>query len=1523
MSDTTASSTTTFKDSDRLIGEAIANRINGALVSEPLGVIIESPPRFDSDAFIETLCDDAEYDIGLALAGISEADVNALQQTTTGSSVRITDEVSIAVKWRNGSETGFDWDGKHIPERTVVLVRGDHAKLGSLHRLTAIPLGEISRQITDQMRSLGQFEDNAPAQAVWKTLGTELRNRFGIPAIADYAVATARDSRQAALEALGDELYHLRLFTDLGLDVPDEIPERLADNLDLVSRVAHMSNADRRRIMNSIREGDDPEERGEIVEKLRRFERTGDETILADLSYEEVMEVFSTSSQSTTTRSTQTTRGDVESASVELVFDDQEEELANLSKQFDDSFKEEALENGENRVYLEYDNDRRLGVDVNDDQFYFTQHFVTEDRFGGVIHEAESREDAITNFQVLDTEFFSPESEDSSFTQLRQFADRNEDFESLVSAIDEFVEARSALVGDLQGLLNIPLVKLLGDEDLLEQALTYIQAYRTAQDKMDKKYRDLQDASSSGAPRVLSEFLLLDTIVLETEQGRELILSPLHPLHLWKYAELAYEVTEEQESLSDEEREFLAEAVDEQPHVLQSIHVGGNRRLQRQTYLIQSDEFGKLPVFGEPEEADAGTNSRVWDYLLEKFISAYPPAKRNVKISVVDPLQPSDLLKVLADYADNDQLDGATIEFVFIEGRKRSILDGTTPAQEEDITRVFGPDSDMGSFRIVTREYTSYNDYLDHLTTNPKHFILLNDRSEFYLQEFDRDSNTNIHPLYVPKEFQYDSFEDEISISPSKEGILFSEYQNLINQLYSQRQTIHNAEVHELNIPRETVEQLLESSVWVCLSAPTMNTNPFWNENLISQERRGVRDYAIYSGDIDHFRRTLRRIINEYRIAPDDADLEDMAERIANVQQSGLLRLITQETLGDQQSRNTKGILGSIIAVQWLQEKLEEPKLIFSIDDPVTREWLNFDNNGRRADFLTVQLNDDGGLILDIVEVKALDEPDDAFTVHKEDDADIVEGPAVEQVFESTETIRKLFSSDDNITIAPRKEALREQIYHELISSDVAGDKAEWATYINNVFRGEAQIEINPRIISVEITNQSTSDERVDGVTREAQAIHVDKVPRQTITRLLVSGFEDQGESRRRLEESETADEQESAAGEEPKDDEDVNPTESELTRDESSMPDDTEQPFGDRAEYADTVETLKRILNEFDINIRDIDPDKVEVGPNIVRFKVQLAPGERQQKIEQRSEDIAREMALENEPVIYRLPNTRYIAIDVPRQDRQVVGLNEYADNLPNNQEVTVGDLPFIAGVEPSGDVYISDLRDGPHMLVGGTTGSGKTVFLYSLLSCILETQQLTQVQLAIIDPKLTNFMFFRTLPNLVTDDIITEADEAYDLFDRLVNEEIPRRKEILQESASVDIVDHNSRADDPLSPMVVVVDEYADLLDAAEDNADQMETNVRRIAQIARSVGIHVIIATQRPSANIINTDLRSNLDMRAAFRVPSDSDSRVILGENGAEGLGGDGDMLFKEGNEVTRLQGTLIEPDDLRALIDRIV
>lgn len=252
-----------------------------------------------------------------------------------------------------------------------------------------------------------------------------------------------------------------------------------------------------------------------------------------------------------------------------------------------------------------------------------------------------------------------------------------------------------------------------------------------------------------------------------------------------------------------------------------------------------------------------------------------------------------------------------------------------------------------------------------------------------------------------------------------------------------------------------------------------------------------------------------------------------------------------------------------------------------------------------------------------------------------------------------------------------------------------------------------------------------------------------------------------------------------------------------------------------------------------------------------------------------------------------------------------------------------TVGSLPFLAGVTPGGGVFKSDISDAPHMLVGGSTGSGKTVFLYSVIASVLKTKTPEEVQMALIDPKETDFLYFDSLPNLVTDGVIADAQKAQATFQWIVDEEIPRRKQLLKDQIARDIGEYNQLINEdakPLTPLVIIVDEYADLLQQLSDEAVTVENNVRRIAQVARSLGIHLVIATQRPSHNAIDTDLRANLDMRVAFRLPKQSDSRIILGEAGAEELSGNGDLFIKNADDLIRLQGFLVKSDDLRELVN---
>lgn len=1531
MSERTQTETLAYDSTNAVIGNALAAETVEHLTDENIGVIIESPPRFDATEFVDTLCETVRYDVGLAMVSIDEADIDALQSQTSDSSVRVTDKVSVAVNWRNGTDTGFEWDGHIEPEKLVILVRGDHARLNSMkdfEGMVDVPLAEITSEITEHMQAHEQFAESPPAQAIWQTLGSDLYNRFEIPAVAEYATATLKDSTQASLDALGSELYRLRLFNDPGLNDPDEIPEQLADNLDLVLRVSHMSNRDRRRLTNSVTKVDasNREQRETAVAKLRRFERTGEPAILEDLTYNEVAEIFATSGQSGQRSSSTSTRRDVSSASVEAVFDDEESDMKRVSQSFDEQYRE-AIEDEETRVDIEFTDDEQLAFDINDDLYYFIDHFVTAESYGGIIYEPADRQSAIKNFQALRTECFTPRGSESSFERLRRVADQSGQFADLVDALDRYDTARAGLVNALPGLLSAPLVRLLGDEALLSSAEKYIEAYRDVQDKLDKKYREIQTASSEGSSKLLSDFLLFDTIILEYENDRELLLSPLHPLHLWKYVELAREMQQEKDSLTEEERSFLINSVEEQPHVLRSIHVGGNYRLPDETYLVQSAELDRLPVYTKIENAAEGTNAKFYDYVVEKFTSAYPPSQRHLKITVIDPLNPVDLLSDIADLAESGEIQGATVEFAFIEDEEKAVLNGTASTTvSEDIINLFGPDNEAGTFEIVTSTYPNYAAYAETVSDDPQHFILINDQSEFSIQTFERDAETTIHPLYVPKEFDYDILEDKINISPSNEGMLFSEYQDLINQLYNQRQAVHNAEVNELNIDKDTIDKLLDAAIWVSISSPPMNGNPFWKDNLISKERRGDRDFATYSEDIDYFRRVLRRIINEYRLAPDETDLEAIADRIANLEQSGLLRLITRETLGSGTSRNTKGLLGSIIAVQWLQQTLAEPKLIFSIDNPRTREWLNLGDTASRADILTVQFDDDGGLILDIIEIKTLEETSNAYTITDEDGSKVVQGSAVDQVFETTETIRGLFTGEKNLTTSPRKEALREQLYYELTAATGIDGKQEWADRINDVFNGEARIEINPRIISVEVTSEATADERIDGVTPNAQSIRVDKLPRESIKRLIISGIEDRSESNTDAT-TETTDPDDDVTEDNSSDEGDQSTVESSTeSESEASSSDDssdaaaTTDRFGDPAEYSDLVETLKRVLSDFKIDIRNIDPDDIEVGPNVVRFKIKLAPGEKQQSLEQRTEDIAREMAFEKEPIVQRLAGTEYIALDVPRENNVVVPLRDYRDQYTPAEEIETATLPFLAGVTPDGTVYRSDLSEAPHMLVGGATGSGKTVFLYSLIMNFIEQKGEDNVEFALVDPKETDFIFFDALPNLSTGDVITDGDDAAELFEWLVEDEIPRRKQQLRESVCRDIGEYNEQnPDDQMEPIVVIIDEYSDLLQQLGDEADATEDNVRRIAQIARAQGIHLVVATQRPSHEAIDTDLRANLDTRVAFRLPKQSDSRILIDNSGAEELGGDGDMLLKEADRTTRLQGLYVDSDDIRDLI----
>ena len=344
----------------------------------------------------------------------------------------------------------------------------------------------------------------------------------------------------------------------------------------------------------------------------------------------------------------------------------------------------------------------------------------------------------------------------------------------------------------------------------------------------------------------------------------------------------------------------------------------------------------------------------------------------------------------------------------------------------------------------------------------------------------------------------------------------------------------------------------------------------------------------------------------------------------------------------------------------------------------------------------------------------------------------------------------------------------------------------------------------------------------------------------------------------------------------------------------------------------------LARVLRDYGLRVYPIEPEKADIGPSVVRFKVRLRPGEKLNRLQAIATDLQRELALTAVPLVDNVLGTTFVGIDLPRPEPQIISLTDALRELPSGD---IGHLPFLVGKTPSGQTLTADLAALPHLLVAGSTGSGKTIFLYSLIVALLHQFGPEALSLLLVDPKQTDFVYFEGLPHLRGGQVVIEAEEAIARLEQLTTETLDARTRQLRQARCRDILDYNARhPDTPMPPIVVVIDEYADLVQVLDRRGRQeFERQLVRLAQRARNVGIHLVIATQRPSADIVTTSLKTNLPARIAFRLPSHHDSMTILGQAGAENLLGNGDMLYMaEGSRSMRLQGFYVSSESLNRL-----
>lgn len=341
----------------------------------------------------------------------------------------------------------------------------------------------------------------------------------------------------------------------------------------------------------------------------------------------------------------------------------------------------------------------------------------------------------------------------------------------------------------------------------------------------------------------------------------------------------------------------------------------------------------------------------------------------------------------------------------------------------------------------------------------------------------------------------------------------------------------------------------------------------------------------------------------------------------------------------------------------------------------------------------------------------------------------------------------------------------------------------------------------------------------------------------------------------------------------------------------------------------------IRRTLENFGI---PVEMGEVSVGPTVTQFTLKPSDGIKLSRIMSLSNDLALSLAAHPIRIEAPIPGKSLVGIEVPNQTVAIVGLREVLESKPFRERKS--NLHICLGKDVAGHAWVADLANMPHLLVAGATGSGKTVCLNSIIVSLLFQNSPDDLKLMLIDPKRVELPVYNGIPHLLTP-TITEIPKIINAL-KWSLEEMDRRYEALSSAKARDIETYNESAREKMPYIAIIIDELADLM---VSSASEVETCVIRLAQMARAVGIHLVVATQRPSVDVITGLIKANITSRIAFSVASAVDSRTILDTQGADKLVGRGDMLYisPDLSKPKRIQGCYVSDNDIRKVADFLV
>jgi hypothetical protein len=1101
---------------------------------------------------------------------------------------------------------------------------------------------------------------------------------------------------------------------------------------------------------------------------------------------------------------------------------------------------------------------------------------------------------------------------------------------SLVNLFHTFDEHRRFLLHYQELFLYYPQYAIQ-DREIRPRLDAYLKAYQELCQRVHQVCRRVQEHYPDAVERTIAQFLALDTILVRIDQPDQdpkisVLLTSLHPLHLWKWVQLSNYLSDLPRPLTPREQERVRLATSHLPTILN-------------TFLIHHDMYQNLPgqvenrlvLAGEIDNPENGNTIGIPYYqpiaeqgvgvdglqqfagFLRHFLILYPPAQLGLTLVLIDPPRLAPLLAKLVEYSrkpDQEvQLEGAKVLTFWT---KTSTIDDWQ-SKDEDTLQLFREDPRWMLYidgEVRTLEEIHAELIRRHLSP---HLILLCDPSDAVACSTFRTVQDDATPFGVPIQITYDQISDTLQVLPASTGGVFDLYTDLRHILSGDlHRTIlgvgtRGAKLEDLRRLIDTDPQthwlaILDRPQGTLELPVSLGRRLLWlsagSRNLVIQTTQ--RDWELY------WQKQIEYKLSDWRMPGNPGRILNGLLELVPLFANGMLDLIQKFPISYVNILDEVKIaemLGVMKVLNWYRQ--DKPGFVLlPIGGQDFDDWYGDEEfDGQIPPYYLGFWLENDQLKTDIISVHTTNPDSPMKVLRGEFDHLALFAQALEPLFEEAAKtfiltpLRRTILRDHLITTVFTPSAVSD----ESLLAQSKRTKAQWATTINDLFTLSYKPSIKLLRINVDFDAKS--------VSTKTERIYDEDVERYECYQVSLPGdFLEPDISVDSIKPTPSTSDA-SIVSTKPKD-EQTPKLDDEAT---PSSPTELDEFVSGQASR------LRRVLEAYGLPIAGVDVSKSQVGPRFIRYWVQLLPpAGRLSEIQKYAEDIAREMGSNTVPFIDNIPGERFIGIDLARDEPVSIPLLPALKKLPDSQT----DLMLIAaGQNPAGEDIQLDLTRLPHMLVAGQTGSGKTVFLSSLIMSLAWRHTTSDLQLMLVDTKQMDFGVFENLPNLQGHSIYTEPDDAIEALQHLLEIERPKRTELIRQANCPNNLEYNRRFPDRRLPwLVVVIDEFADLiLSLNKRDRGEFEKQINRLAATGRAVGIHLVIATQRPATDVITGTIKANITARISFRLPSQVDSRTILDRTGAENLLGQGDMLVSINNNFQRLQGYFASYDEINSLL----